>query len=193
MKIKCNLNFYHQSLILLLRSVKFSKKKFFSFSSINTLGSISGGTRVTIDGDGFIPTDTLVYIAGANYTHLGSSSYSKIDFTTPQEFAYSDLDLDVYVFVRTSQAQCLLPSCYFRWATRVTPYFRSVQPTHIRGRTNLTITCENIFSGGRTTVNASVDINGNICNITQIRNGSIACTVEGVEAGVHTITGSIDG
>ena len=148
---------------------------------------------MTIDGDGFIPTDTLVYIAGANYTHLGSTSYSRIELTTPRELTYTDLDLNVYVYVRTSQAECLRSSCCFNWARRVTPYFRSVQPTHIRGRTNLTITGENLISGGQTTVNASVDINGNDCRVTQITNNSIACQVDGVEAGIHTIEGSIDG
>ena len=134
-----------------------------------------------------------MYIAGANYTHLGSTSYSRIELTTPRELTYTDLDLNVYVYVRTSQAECLRSSCCFNWARRVTPYFRSVQPTHIRGRTNLTITGENLISGGQTTVNASVDINGNDCRVTQITNNSIACQVDGVEAGIHTIEGSIDG
>jgi hypothetical protein len=68
-----------------------------------------------------------------------------------------------------------------------------VNPLLIRGRTNLNITGKNLLSGGRTTANAHVTINDNICNITHMTNGSITCTVMGVEAGEHSIVGSIDG
>ena len=157
------------------------------------LGSIYGGTEVTIDGDGFISDETLVYIVGANYTHIGSASYSQIIFITPPELTYVNLNLNVYVYVRTSLSVCFMSSCTFTWAASVTPYFDSVNPSLIRGITNLTITGRNLLSGGRTTANAHVTINDNICNITQIRNNSINCTVMGVEAGVHPIVGSIDG
>ena len=161
--------------------------------SIYFLGSIYGGTRVTIDGDGFISYGALVYIVGANYTHLGSASYSQIIFTTPPQLTYIDLNLNMFVYVGTSQSICLLPSCYFAWSTSVTPFFDSVHPSLIRGTTSLNITGRNLLSGGRTTANAHVNINGNLCNVTQIRNGSIMCTVRGVEAGEHPIVGSIDG
>jgi hypothetical protein len=157
------------------------------------LGSIYGGTRVTINGDGFISGDTWISIPGANYTYIGSASYSQIIFTTPPELTYVNLNLNLYVYVRTSQSVCFIPSCYFSWSTSVTPYFVSVNPLLIRGRTNLNITGKNLLSGGRTTANAHVTINDNICNITHMTNGSITCTVMGVEAGEHSIVGSIDG
>lgn len=158
------------------------------------LGSIYGGTRVTIDGDGFMSDETLVYIVGANYTHIGSVSYSKINFTTPPELTYTNLNLSILVYVRMSQSVCLIPSCYFSWDTSVTPYFDSVSPQSIRGATNLTITGQNLLCGGRTiAANTHVDINGNLCNITRLSNESISCTVLGVEAGEHSIVGSIDG
>ncbi|CAF3294041.1 unnamed protein product [Rotaria sp. Silwood2] len=165
-----------------------------SISSISpTIGSIYGGTRVTIDGDGFVGDDTLVYIAGANYAYRGSESYSRITFTTPSELTYIDTDLSLAVFVRTSQSTCFTPSCHFSWATSVTPYFDSVSPSVIRGSTNLTITGQNLLSGGRTAADVHVTINDHICNITQMRNDSIVCAVKGVEAGQHRIVGSIDG
>ncbi|CAF4657274.1 unnamed protein product [Rotaria sp. Silwood1] len=165
-----------------------------SISSISpTIGSIYGGTRVTIDGDGFMKDNTLVYISGANYAYRGSESYSRITFTTPSELTYIDTDLSLAVFVGTSQSTCLMPSCRFSWSTSVTPYFDSVSPSVIRGSTNLTITGQNLLSGGRTAADAHVTINDHICNITQMRNESIMCTVKGIEAGQQSIVGSIDG
>ena len=156
-------------------------------------GSIYGGTRVTIDGDGFMSDETLVFIAGANHTHLGSESYSRISFTTPPELMYKDWNLNLFVYVRTSLSVCLMPSCHFSWKTSITPYFDSVNPLIIRGATNLTITGRNLLSNGRTAANASVNIDGNLCNITQLSNNSISCTVIGMEAGEHPVAGSIDG
>ena len=144
---------------------------------------------MTIDGDGFIPEETTTYIVGANLTYLGSVSYSQIVFTTPSQSNYVDMDLDVFVYVRSSQAECLLPSCSFNWARSVTPHFDSVTPRQIRGRTNLTITGRNLLSGN----NTEVKINGNRCNVTLLRNDSLRCTVMGVEAGTYRIEGSIDG
>ena len=131
----------------------------------------------------------MTYIVGANFTSLGSVSYSQIVFTTPAESNYVDMDLDVFVYVGSSQAECLLPSCSFNWARSVTPHFDTVSPQRIRGRTNLTINGRNLLSGN----NTEVKINGNLCNITQLRNASLQCTVMGVEAGTHQIEGSIEG
>ena len=157
------------------------------------IGSINGGTRVTIDGDGFTRDNTFVYIVGANFTYQGSVSYSRIVFRTPKELIYQNVNLNLYVYVGTREAECFLPSCDYSWSTSVTPIFHSVSPSHIRGLTNLTITGENLLPGGRTTANATINIDGNLCNVTQITNSSVRCTVTGVEAGIHEIVGSIDG
>ncbi|CAF3595884.1 unnamed protein product [Rotaria sordida] len=165
-----------------------------SISNITPMiGSIYGGTHVTIDGEGFISDDTLVFIGGTNYTHRGSVSYSQIIFITPPELTYVNLNINVFVYVRTSQSVCLMPSCHFSWATSVTPYFNSVNPLHIRGTMNLTITGQNLISGGTTLANVHVNIHDNACNITQMSNNSIACTVSGIEAGEHRIDAFVDG
>lgn len=164
------------------------------FSIFNyLLGSIYGGTLVTIDGDGFISGKTLVYVPGANYTYIGPASYSQMNFTTPLQSQFVDVNLDLFLYVYTTQAICLLPSCYFQWATPITPYFDSVSPSRIRGPTSLNITGRNLLSGGGTAATTHVTINDNPCNITQMQNDKISCTVMGVEAGDHSVIGSIDG
>lgn len=160
---------------------------------VYVVGSIYGGTRVIIDGDGFILNDTRVFILGTNFTYIGSTSYSQITFTTPSQLTYQNYNFTVSVYVGTIPSLCFLSSCYFSWSTSVTPYFDSVSPSSVRGSTNLTITGRNLLVGGRSASGAHVSINRNICNVTELTNESIICTVKGVEAGQHHIIGSIDG
>ena len=157
------------------------------------LGSIYGGTRVTIDGDGFIANNTLVGIAGTNYTYVGSTSYSQIIFTTLPQLTYVDVNLSLAVSVGPNLSVCRLSLCYFSWALRATAYFDSVSPSIVRGPTNLTIIGRNLLAGGNATTAARVSINGNPCNITAMANESVTCIVAGVEAGRHPVVGSIDG
>ncbi|CAF4003686.1 unnamed protein product, partial [Rotaria magnacalcarata] len=165
-----------------------------SISNITpTIGSIYGGTFVTIDGDGFISGVTLVSVPVANFTYVGPTSYSQMNFTTPLQSQFVDVDLNLFVVVYTTPSECLLSSCHFAWTTQITPYFDSVSPPRVRGPTNLNITGRNLLSGGGTVATTHVTVNDNPCNITQMQNDMILCTVMGVEAGDHPIVGSIDG
>ncbi|CAF5178052.1 unnamed protein product, partial [Rotaria magnacalcarata] len=74
-----------------------------------------------------------------------------------------------------------------------TPHFDSVSPQWINDTTNLTITGRNLLTGGSTMADIDVSINSNICNVTEMGNESITCTVISVEAGQYTIIGFIDG
>ena len=163
------------------------------FNITPTIGSTAGGTPVTIDGDGFITDDTSLFIVGNNFTHEGATSYSRITFTTPRESVFVDLNLTIYVDVSTVPAVCLLPSCGFAWTSSITPYFQSINPSLIRGMTNITINGSNLLTGGRTAADVHVNINDHPCNITQVTNTVIRCTVMGVEAGRHPVEGFIDG
>lgn len=163
------------------------------FNITPTIGSTAGGTQVTIEGDGFITDDTSLFIVGNNFTHEGATSYSQITFTTPRESLYVDLNLTIYVDVSTVPAVCLSPSCEFAWTSSITPNFQSISPSLIRGMTNITINGTNLLTGGRTAADVHVDINDNPCNITQITNTVIRCTVMGVEAGRHPVEGYIEG
>lgn len=163
------------------------------FNITPTTGSTTGGTRVTIQGDGFQFNDTTLFIVGNNYTRRGSTSYSQISFTTPPESVFVDMNLTIYVFVSSIRAACFLPSCDFAWTSSITPSFHSIHPSLIRGVTNITINGSNFLTGSRTPVDVHVDINDNLCNITQMTNDVIHCTVMGVEAGRHPVEGYIDG
>lgn len=162
------------------------------FSITPSIGSISGGTLVTIEGDGFIPGQTLIFIGNINCTASATINSSCITFTTPSQGLAIDTDLNIAVWVNRYQAVCLADPCHYRWSTEVTAGLTSVTPSIINGPTNLAFTGENLPDD--TAMNSThVTINGSICMITAMTNTSIDCYIENVEVGVHPVIGFIDG
>lgn len=156
------------------------------------IGSIVGGTQVTIEGDGFLPNTTQVYIANINYTPLITVNSSRIVFTTPEDTINVDQDLTVFVRVGLRPSVCL-GSCTFRWATEMTPILNSVTPQIVRGPTHLTFAGQNLLIGGRTFIDARITINGSVCNVTGMSNETMNCSIAGLEVGTHTVVGWING
>lgn len=156
-------------------------------------GSSYGGTNVKVLGDGFIPEETLLLIQGTNYTHIGATSYSEINFRTSEQLTINNFNLDIGVYVRVTQAVCLIPSCHFSWDTTITPMFYTISPSTIRGSTNLTITGQNFLATGSVNTNVSVTINNNNCVVNHVTNTSIRCTIAGVEAGQYDVVGYVEG
>ncbi|UJR08495.1 hypothetical protein I4U23_012761 [Adineta vaga] len=163
-----------------------------SISNITPMkGSIYGGTQVTIDGVGFIPGSTRVFLAEIDYTHLATITYSQIILTTPSQ-TY-DLDRNINIYVGTNQVKCLIPSCSFQWTQRLTPYLDSVTPESIHGPTNLTILGRNLLAGNISYTDVQLSIAGSSCTVTGMTNDSLNCSITGIEAGTHQILGSING
>ena len=162
------------------------------FSITPWIGSTYGGTSVTIEGDGFIPGQTLIFIGSINCTSSATVTSSLITFITPVQGLAIDTDLSITVWVNMYQAVCLADPCYYRWSTEVTASLTLVTPSVINGPTNLTFTGENLPDGNDTN-STHVTINGSICMITAMTNTSIDCYIENVEVGVHPVLGFIDG
>ncbi|CAF1212069.1 unnamed protein product [Rotaria sordida] len=157
-------------------------------------GSIFGGTRVTIDGDGFSPDNTRVFIAGTEYTNLTTISYSQIILITPSQSMYQNLNLSVIILIGRNQAVCLNSLCQYCWATSVTPYLLSVDTSVNQNLTTFIFNGQNFFGGGGTMISTRVNINNNnYCNITSMTNQSIICSANHVEAGTYDIFVSIEG
>jgi hypothetical protein len=149
---------------------------------------------VTIEGDGFMPNNTRLYIANTGYMSLTTITYSQIIFTTPPRTINLDMDLPVTVIVGSNQTSaCLTQSCTFSWSTSVTPYLDSVTPESILGPTNLTFTGRNFPGGGNTYTDVHLTINNSSCIVTAMNNESINCSIDGVEVGLYQVFGSIDG
>lgn len=159
------------------------------------LGSIYGGTEVTISGDGFIPADTRILVGSVEYTSNATITYSEIKFIT-QTSLLADIDqsIPITILVGTNTAVCLSEICSFTWAEEVTPHLDSVDPSSITGSQSITLTGRNFNPIGTTsTINTHVTINGQICNVTSVSNSTISCDISGMQAGLYPISAFIDG
>jgi len=159
-----------------------------------SMGSVFGGNDVIITGDGFVPEDTRLFIAGTDYTSLATITYSRIVFKAPAEYMYVNVNISVLVLVGTTQAVCLASSpssCTYQWSTNMASYLDSISPTSINGPTTLTLTGRNLLIGGGVIANTKIIINENRCNVTSITNTSIVCQIGSIEAGNYSISGLI--
>lgn len=144
-------------------------------------------------GDGFIPSDTRVFIDDEDYTNLATISYSQINFTILRPATLIDHTGIIRIFLGSNRAVCLLSSCTFQWTTSVTPYLDSVNPTVITGPATLTLSGRNLMGYGGTSATTHVSVDGSSCNITSMTNSTIVCILGDTEAGDRIIVGSIDG
>jgi len=159
------------------------------------LGSIYGGTEVTITGDGFTPADTRVIVGSIDYTSMATITYSQIIFTTQiPPSIYIDQPIPITILIGTNTAICLLAACSFTWADSVTPYLDTVNPTSITGPQLLTLTGRNLQATGSVLItDIHVTISGQTCNVTSASNTTISCQIVSIQAGNQLIVASIDG
>lgn len=147
-----------------------------------------------IDGDGFKQGQTLVMIGNTPYYRFTNITYSRIIFTTNFNNTPIDQNLTVTVFVGSNTAICRMASCSFVRSTAITSYLYSVFPTSISGPTNLIFNGSNLLAGENiSNTDIQLSIHGHLCQITNLTNTSIRCSISDVEAGTHSISGSIQG
>jgi hypothetical protein len=159
------------------------------------LGSVSGGTVVTINGDGFTPADTRVIVGSIEYTSIATITYSQIIFTTQVvPVGYIDQTIPITILVGSNIAICSSGACTYKWALSVTPYLTSVSPTSITGPQTLTLTGQNLAAAGSIVVaNIHVTVGGQSCNVTAATNSTITCQINSIPVGNYSIGASIDG
>lgn len=166
-----------------------------NYFSLFILGSITGGTEVTILGDGFTPADTRIIVGSIDYTSMATITYSSIQFITqtpPQ--SYIDQTIPITVLVGTNSAVCASGPCTFKWAQSVTPSLISVSPSSITSSQVLTLTGQNLSPGGAVVAgDVEVTVDSDPCNVTAVSNSSITCNIGNVQAGRFPIVVSING
>jgi hypothetical protein len=166
---------------------------FFFLSSC--LGSVAGGTLVTITGDGFVSADTRVIVGSIEYTSTASITYTQIQFTTQQPpAAYIDQTIPITILIGTNSAVCSPGPCSYKWAQSVTPILTSISPTSITGPNTLTLTGHNLAAVvSLSASNTHVSIDGQSCTVSSATNSTIVCAVGATEAGNYSVGVSIDG
>jgi hypothetical protein len=160
-----------------------------------SLGSIAGGTLVTIAGDGFTPADTRVIVGSIEYTSIATITYSQIQFITQvPPSSYIGQTIPITILVGANQALCSSGACTYKWAPNITPYLTSVSPTSISGPQTLTLTGQNFAATGSISAsNVVVTVDGEPCNATSATNSTITCNIGSTEAGNYSVSATITG
>ena len=148
------------------------------------LGSVAGGTQLTVTGTGFsMDSGDISVIIGEQECSVISSTYYQIECTTT---ANSPGTYDVMV---TSHGTAFPVTHNYTYSMEMTPMVMSVSPNTGQMGTNVTIGGENL--GGTT----SVDIGGSPCAVDTDESSDtmIMCTLGLNLAGEHNINVNVDG
>ena len=147
-------------------------------------GSIQGGQKLSITGSGFLNTTTVDI--NDNECDILSFDYNNIICTIPA-FSGSQDEFQAELVVTTNglEAKCRLSSCYFSYNLSATPTISSVDPARFYGDTpiNLTLTFDNFLPLSP----YNVTVGYYPCDMIEISNLSIICTLYPIPAGVYTL------
>lgn len=152
------------------------------------VGSVAGGTKMTLEGDGFLTKSTLVMIGQVPYYdgHNARINGSHIELNTlpAEENTYT-------VSVTVNDVEAIYDcDCFFNVSALVTPIVTSVSPLNINDTTTVTISGEKF---GSDTVMVNVKIGKDDCNVTSVNDTSITCDVDGIDSGVQNVIVNVNG
>ncbi|KAM9824037.1 PKHD1 like 1, tandem duplicate 1 [Neosynchiropus ocellatus] len=140
------------------------------------VGSLEGGTRLTITGNGFVPGKTAVTIDG-QACEIQDISPRKVNCLTPPH-AEGSIDVDIEVLSVT------FPSLTFTYSANYTPVVNSITP--VNGSIDTIITL--LGSGfGSDPELVSVLMNDVACSVTSISDEEIVCTAGQNPGGTYKV------
>ena len=154
------------------------------------LGSISGGTKVTITGSGFIPRSTYVRIGQNNYYNNDALNtnitYTQIVLTTSANSNGTNL---IVVNSNSVQAVCLT-DCTFSYSQSITPKLSTVAPNSVNTSSLITITGTS-FGSDLNSVN--IQIGSQNCVASTVTDQAITCNLAGLNLGNQNVAVNIIG
>lgn len=159
-------------------------------STISTnQGSLSGGTKISITGDGFSNSFTLINIGMTSYTASKAQiTYNSIDLTTLADQAGSN---EILVYVNSLKSSCETTNCNFTFTSDVTPTVSSIQPTSLTTlNSQFTISGSNF---GSDSSKVHVKIGSVDCILVSLVDTSIVCTLAALDLGSQSVDILVDG
>jgi len=160
------------------------------FYTILHLGSISGGTRITINGDGFTSALTSVILDLTQYSILNSNAqitYNNITFTTLEDQPGT---YQIQTSVNGVVAICET-NCNFTFSSAFTPTVSSISPTSLTTpNTSFTISGT---SFGTDMSKVQVTIGQVACEVISTIDTAIICTLPNLNLGSQSVNVLIDG
>ncbi|XP_070541075.1 fibrocystin-L-like [Ptychodera flava] len=149
-----------------------------------TTGSVAGGTRMIISGDGFSAdsVDDVDVVIGSNTVcDVASVNYTEIECITRPHAAWSDV---VSLSINSAVSTCL-GSYTYSYSNAASPVVSTISPTSISGAST-TVTISG--SGFSTTVeNITVTFGSDDCSVQTLADDEITCDVGYVPVGDHAV------
>lgn len=158
-------------------------------SITSTEGSLAGGAQLSVSGDGFVSSKTLVVLGSSSYQAKTNANitYTAINLETITNQAGT---YELSVFVNGEQAACI-NSCNYTFESAYTPKLTSVSPNSLSdSNTLITITGENY---GNDSSRVHVTIGGENCQVVTAEQTSITCTLNRLALGNQPVVVRVDG
>ncbi|XP_078617867.1 fibrocystin-L-like isoform X2 [Branchiostoma floridae x Branchiostoma japonicum] len=161
------------------------------------LGSLAGGTRVVITGNGF-SSATQVTVAGqgcnivtVTYTQIvcKTSAHQSRKRSTDQNVA-GQVAVSQSINGVTVQVTCS-SNCGYTYASSATPTVTAVEPTQVSGAVNELRINGTLF--GTDSSNVTITVGSEECSITLIEDDFILCDLEAVKVGNNAFELHIEG
>ncbi|XP_069813288.1 fibrocystin-L-like isoform X2 [Dendropsophus ebraccatus] len=144
-----------------------------------TNGSVTGSTRITIHGSGFVNINGSIAVSGIS-CNIISVNYTNIRCDTQPSYSRSVV---VAVTVKGIAAQCL-QSCSFTYSSALTPVVSSVYPTVVRNATTIYI---NGVGFGNDVNDVNVYVGDIKLNVVGVNDTDITCNIDPIPAGNYSI------
>ncbi|XP_056378576.1 fibrocystin-L-like isoform X2 [Hyla sarda] len=144
-----------------------------------TNGSVTGSTRLTIHGSGFVNINSSITVSGLG-CDIVSVNYTDIICDTQPSYSHS---VAVGVKVMGISAQCL-QSCSFTYSSAPTPEVSSVSPTVVRNSTTIYI---NGLGFGDIANDVTVYVSDIELDVVAINDTDITCNIDPIPAGNYFV------
>jgi len=158
-------------------------------------GSISGGTQVTINGDGFTPSLTSLILDLSLYSLLSNANniqiaYTSISLTTLQDQSGTfPLNINVNGVAAVCEGAAL--NCNFTFSSSSTPTLTAITPSSLSVANTVFTLSGATFGTDLTKVHVTIGEIG--CQVTSVTDTSIECTLANLNLGAQSVNVLIDG
>mmetsp|Transcript_20181 Transcript_20181/g.37625 ORF Transcript_20181/g.37625 Transcript_20181/m.37625 type:complete len:2913 (-) Transcript_20181:48-8786(-) len=155
------------------------------------VGSVHGGTLLSIEGFGFskVPSNSVVWFDDDTYCNIeGTSSNSLIKCRTPPQGQQQPATRKVSVLGRIQEEAECINSCTFNYSSTATPIVASLNSSSGAAGNTLEI-IGNGFGQNMTTVHVSI---GTEARLIQVLNEKIVVVLNAIEAGTYDVEVLVD-
>ena len=152
------------------------------------IGSVAGGTKVRIEGDGFLEKATVVIIGQTPYYENAKNVITNSTSIIIETLANKEENNEFKVKVNNIDAIC--DNCKFNYSESASPLLTSVSPSSINSTTEVQLSGANF---GTTASDVTVLIGDINCVIKTVVDNLITCEVDGVRAGNQIVVVHING